>query len=84
MPAIENLRDRVQPDDVEFRFYATGGETFPTRHEAVGHAAIKQRDDDPAFKRAVVFAFAVCDCDNPNDAEEHGTRCANCGGDLND
>lgn len=52
---------------------------YATRHEAVGDAAIINRDRDDRRRDVTVWAYPECDCISSVVTLDHGNVCGRCG-----
>lgn len=81
MSESEGMRGQQTP---EWRYAVDHSSRHETRHEAVGAAAItngrRRRRDDP--RRATVWSYAVCDCEQGQTDLSSAQLCQRCGGAL--
>jgi hypothetical protein len=65
--------------EVEWYYAIDHAQTFDTRHEAVGEAAIINRGRDDRRRDVTVWAYPECDCDESVVTLDHGHCCGRCG-----
>lgn len=72
--------DSIERDGQVRWYYAIDhAMSFDTRHEAVGEAAIINRQRDERRRDVTVWAYPECDCDESVVMLDHGNCCGRCG-----
>ncbi|ELY68864.1 hypothetical protein [Natrinema versiforme] len=64
---------------VEWHYAIDHAESFETRHEAAGEAAIINRNRDERRRDVTVWAYPECDCEESVVTFDHGDCCGRCG-----
>lgn len=77
---VEQRIDGTERDGrVEWYYAIDHSGRYDTRHEAVGKAAIINRQRDDRRRDVTVWGCPVCDCDESVVTLDHGHACGRCG-----
>lgn len=73
------MSENGRPADRIWRYAIEHSESYETRHEAVGEAAIINRRRDDLRRDAEVWAYPECGCEESVVTLDHGNCCGRCG-----